>query len=58
MRKIIEPGAIRLQRKSNSNQMAARVWRSRYGVLDVHVYDTLFRMRLQAWMDRLRSEWQ
>jgi excisionase family DNA binding protein len=54
----IEPGAIRLQRKSNSNQMAARVWRSRYGVLDVHVYDTLFRMRLQAWMDRLRSEWQ
>ncbi|MGA2454613.1 MAG: helix-turn-helix domain-containing protein [Solirubrobacteraceae bacterium] len=54
----IEPSAIRLQRKSNSNQMAGRVWRSRHGVLQVYVHDTLFRMRLQAWMDRLRSEWQ
>ncbi len=54
----IAPGAIRSQRKSNSNQMAGRTWRSRHGVLEVSVHDTLFRMRLQAWMDRLRSEWQ
>jgi excisionase family DNA binding protein len=53
----VDPGAIRLQRKSNSNQLTGRMWRSRHGVLEVCVYDTLFRARLQAWMDRLRSEW-
>jgi hypothetical protein len=54
----VEPGAIQLQRKSNSNQLTGRVWRSRHGVLTVRVDDTLFRARLQAWMDRLRSEWR
>ena len=54
----IEPDAIRLQRKSNSNQMAGRQWRSRYGVIAVRVQDTLLRARLQAWMDSLRAEWQ
>ena len=54
----IEPGTIKLLRKSNSNQLTGRVWRSRYGVLQVRMGDTLFRARLQAWMDRLRSEWQ
>jgi predicted DNA-binding transcriptional regulator AlpA len=54
----IEPGAIKLQRKSNSNQLAGRVWRSRHGVVQVRVHDTLLRARLQAWMDRLRSEWR
>ena len=49
---------IRLQRKSNSNQLAGRIWRCRHGVLTVRVGDTRFRARLQAWMDRLRSEWQ
>jgi transposase-like protein len=51
-------GSIKLLRKSNSNQLTGRCWRSRYGVLQVRVHDTLFRARLQAWMDRLRSEWQ
>ena len=48
---------IKMLRKSNSNQLTGRIWRSRYGVLQVRVGDTLFRARLQAWMDRLRSEW-
>jgi excisionase family DNA binding protein len=54
----IDAASIRLQRKSNSNQMAGRTWRSRYGVMTVRLCETLLRARLQAWMDRLRSEWQ
>ena len=54
----IEPQAIRLQRKSNSNQMTGRQWRSQHGVLNVRVPDTLLRARLQGWMDCLRAEWQ
>jgi hypothetical protein len=53
----IDPGAIRLQRKANSGQMRSRVWRSKYGVIAVRAGDTLFRMRLQGWMDRLTEEW-
>jgi excisionase family DNA binding protein len=54
----IEPEAIKLQRKSNSNQLSGRQWRSRHGVIAVRVPDTLLRARLQAWMDCLRAEWQ
>ncbi len=54
----VDAASIRLQRKSNSNQMAGRTWRSRYGVMTVRLCETLLRARLQAWMDRLRSEWQ
>jgi hypothetical protein len=53
-----DPDAIRLQRKSNSNQMSGRTWRSQHGVLQVRVGDTQFRARLQAWMDCVRAEWQ
>jgi hypothetical protein len=53
----IEARAIRLQRKSNSNQLEGRTWRSRFGVLTVQVDDTLFRARLEAWMDQLRALW-
>lgn len=53
----IEPHVIRLQRKSNSNQMTGRHWRSQHGVLNVRVPDTWLRARLQAWMDCLRAEW-
>jgi hypothetical protein len=49
--------AIRLQRKSNSNGLAGRTWRSRYGVLTVTAADTLFRARLEAWMDCIRETW-
>ena len=54
----IDPACIQFQRKSNSNQMAGRIWRSRHGVLTVRVCETLFRARMQAWMDRIRAEWQ
>jgi hypothetical protein len=54
----VEVATIRLQRKSNSNQLTGRTWRSRHGVLAVCVGDTLFRARLQAWMDQLRKSWR
>jgi hypothetical protein len=54
----VEPDTIKLQRKSNSNQLAGRQWRSRHGVIAVRVPDTLLRARLQARMDCLRAEWQ
>jgi hypothetical protein len=53
----IEPSTIRPQRKSNSNRMTGRTWRSQYGVLTVRVGDTYLRARLQAWMDCQRKEW-
>jgi AraC-like DNA-binding protein len=53
----VEPAAIGLQRKSNSNQLRARTWRSQYGVLTVRACDTLLRARLQAWMDCLQETW-
>ncbi|HEY2535706.1 MAG TPA: hypothetical protein VGI24_01840, partial [Solirubrobacteraceae bacterium] len=54
----IDPSTIKLLRKSNSNQLEGRTWRSAHGVLTVSVDDTLFRAHLQAWIDRLRGEWQ
>jgi AcrR family transcriptional regulator len=48
---------IRLQRKSNSNQLKGRKWRSEHGVLTVATNDTYFRARLQAWVDLLRKRW-
>ncbi len=46
-----------MQRKSNSNQLAGRTWRSVHGVLTVRACDTLFRAKLEGWMDRLRESW-
>jgi hypothetical protein len=54
----IAPGAIRYQRKSNSGELKGRQWRCRHGVLTARVGDTYLRARLQAWMDRLRSDWR
>jgi DNA-binding XRE family transcriptional regulator len=53
----IDPAFIRMQRKSNSNQLRERTWRSQYGVLTVRCNDTLFRARLQAWIDCIREQW-
>ena len=52
------PSSIRSQRKSNSNQLAGRTWRSRHGVLSVIVHDTLLRARIEAWMDCMRASWR
>jgi transposase-like protein len=49
--------AIHLQRKSNSNRLSGRTWRSENGVLAVRAQDTLLRARLQGWMDCLRETW-
>ena len=51
------PNRSAMQRKSNSNQLAGRTWRSVHGVLTVRVCDTLLRAKLQGWMDRLRESW-
>ena len=53
----IRPEQVRMQRKSNSSQLAGRTWRSVHGVLTVRACDTLFRAKLQGWMDRLRESW-
>ena len=53
----VAPEEIRLQRKSNSGRLRGRTWRSRYGVLNVSAGDTVFRSRLQAWMDCLQELW-
>jgi hypothetical protein len=50
-------GDIGLQRKSNSNQLAGRTWRSRHGVLTVRTSDTYLRARLQAWIDCVKERW-
>jgi hypothetical protein len=54
----VVPEEIKLQRKSNSNRLTGRTWRSVHGVLTARVNDTMLRARLQAWMDRLRAEWR
>jgi hypothetical protein len=48
---------INLQRKSNSNQLAKRTWRSEFGVLTVCASDTYLRAEMQAWMDWIRDLW-
>ena len=53
----VDPAEIRLQRKSNSNHLSGRTWRSAHGVLTVRVSDTTLRARVQAWMDTLRATW-
>jgi hypothetical protein len=56
-RLAIEPDSIALQRKSNSNGLKGRNWRSQFGVMTVCTHDTYLRARLEAWMDCLRREW-
>ena len=53
----IDGSEIKMQRKSNSNQLSKRTWRSEHGVLTVRTGDTLLRARMQAWMDCLRASW-
>jgi hypothetical protein len=53
----VPPERIGLQRKSNSGRLGGRSWRSQHGVLTVTAGDTMFRARLQAWMDCLKEQW-
>src|SRR4051794_8253077 len=53
----ITPESIVLQRKSNSNGLKGRTWRSQFGVMTVTTHDTYLRARLEAWMDCLKRQW-
>jgi len=53
----VDPALIRFQRKSNSNGLKGRKWRSQYGLLTVRTSDTQLRAELQAWMDCVQEEW-
>lgn len=53
-----QPDELKLQRKSNSRQLAGRQWRSVHGVLTARVSDTMLRARLQAWIDLTKAGWR
>lgn len=53
----VSPQAIRTSRKSNSGGLRGRRWGSAHGVLEIRTHDTLFRARLQGWMDYLVDRW-
>ncbi len=53
----IEPDIIKTMRKSNSNALSGRQFRSVYGLLTVRVGDTKLRARLQGWMDYIQTQW-
>ena len=53
----VDVAGIKGQRKSNSGQLRGRKWRCEFGVLTISSHDTLFRARLEAWMDCLRAGW-
>jgi hypothetical protein len=52
-----DPHDIRLQRKSNSNGLAGRRWRSVHGVITATISDTALRARMQAFIDLTRERW-
>ena len=53
----VQPDIIKSIRKSNSNQLKGRNFRSVHGLLTVRVGDTYLRARLQAWMDYVKAQW-
>jgi len=53
----MSPELIKATRKSNSNQLSHRNFRSQHGLLTIRVTDTYFRSRLEAWMDTVKSQW-
>jgi hypothetical protein len=53
----IDGATILLLRKSNSNQLHKRSWRSKHGVITATVNDTLLRARLQGWVDAIEEAW-
>lgn len=53
----ISPDIIHLSRKSNSNELTGRHFRSKYGLLSVETGDTYLRAKMQAWMDIVKSQW-
>jgi hypothetical protein len=55
---LIDPAEIKFQRKSNSNQLSGRTWRSKYGVLQVRCCDTYLKAKINAWTDLVKADWR
>lgn len=53
----IPPDKIRPTRKSNSEKLSRRQFRSVHGLLSVETGDTYLHSRMQAWMDIVKSQW-
>lgn len=53
----VQSDDIKVMRKSNSNELSGRQFRSLYGVLSISIADTYFRAKLQAWMDYVKLQW-
>jgi len=53
----VNPATITEIRKSNSNELSGRHFRSIYGLLTIETGDTYFHARLKAWMDFVKSQW-
>lgn len=53
----VQPEDIKVMRKSNSGKLAKRQFRSEFGVLSVRVAETVFRSRMQGWIDYLKKLW-
>ena len=53
----ISTDIIHLTRKSNSNELTGRQFRSVYGLLSVETGDTYLRAKMQAWMDIIKCQW-
>lgn len=53
----VKAETIKPVRKSNSNQLSGRQFRSVYGLLAVNVNDTYLRSRIEAWIDYVKAQW-
>lgn len=53
----VSPECFKLFVKLNSEGLATKNQRSKYGVCTVRVNDTYLRSRLQAWMDYMEQQW-
>jgi len=53
----ISADLIRVARKSNSNHLSKRQWRSVNGVCTVGSSDTKLRSKMQAWIEYLKEQW-
>ncbi len=53
----IAPDVIAFHPKTNSGRLAGRRWRSAHGVMAIRTGDTLFRARLEAWIQIVRAGW-
>jgi hypothetical protein len=53
----VEPDRLKVLAQVNRNQLKFRTCRSGHGVLTITVSETLFRARVQGWIDGIKEEW-